>query len=136
MQMGQGIQGQQTAATNTLATLLALFYNNPTAFFGVMVSGITGRIVSSGGVIPDAYELLHYFLLFLFAVASVSFLLWALPKSIHVFVNALVCAIFSLLMMSWCMNSEEKCKTYFVVTSEKINHIYMAAAEFVFKLIP
>jgi len=126
----------RTSSSTTVINLLYALYQNPVAFLTMFMSLVTGKMAKDGWVVPDAQTLFNYFVFFLFAVGCVSFLIWALPKSLHIFVNATVCAFFSLMTMSWCMNNADDCKGYFVVTSERINNFIFVCQRFFFEMMP
>jgi len=126
---------KNTSSIDSLLRVAITVWNNPLAILTLFGGGLGTRMSMNNWQVPGIDDLTHYTVGFLFVVASVYFLVSALPKTYHIFVTAACCGILSLLSMSWCLNNETSCRSYYVVTAERSRQIYTAFGEFTNKIL-
>jgi O-antigen ligase len=101
------------------ATLANVFLNffKPNGSFAVFVATIINIMYGTSTI--DPFVVAGYLLYFTLIISLIYLNIALLPRVFRLILTWSVTVIVSLLSMSWCINYEQKCSTYFVYTEEK-----------------
>lgn len=77
----------------------------------------------SAGVVFDPFNLALYLVYIVLIISLIYFVVRILPSTLRVIFTWAVTVALSLMSMSWCLNNETVCRTYFVYTDEKAHFV-------------
>lgn len=113
--------------------LLYSFVRNPMGTLTFILAA-TGFRFGPSGQLPDLWDVLLWILVLVLILALLVFILWALPKTYHVILIWITTMLVSLFAMSWCLNYEAQCRTYFIVTAQRITLLKTLLIDFILRL--
>jgi hypothetical protein len=119
-----------TSASDTVLRLGISFIQNPMGFVSLFLGWLGTSIGMNGGQVPTMDVIFTMLLTCMLLIGFVYFLIKTLPQVYHVFIIVALCGIFSIMTMSWCLNNEQVCKNYYVVTEAKYKVWHAAFMEF------
>lgn len=105
----------------------------PSGVVSIFVAAMLQRM--STGSAFDPFEFALYLVYIVLIVSLIYFVLWILPPTLRVIMTWSITVVISLLSMSWCLNNEATCRTYFVYTDEKVAMVIESIKDTVIRVL-